>query len=216
MHWLASCTSQMQSGSLIYTSLECYLAEWPVCALGQVDACTWTSDWLAPSQIRLLKSAKCAKFLIFMNDTWPSATHRHLAKWSPTLYTLPKIRNFLKTFLLGESVQIVAKAKGSGVLLEFELFDFTCGNHCLYHSAASPRGAGSTHILSLCLFLTFCLATEYDKACIHCYATGFITLTTNSLLFSQTLYISSSHSWILWASFIVWIIARSSVTSNIR
>ena len=25
-----------------------YLAEWPVCALGQVDACTWTSDWWAP------------------------------------------------------------------------------------------------------------------------------------------------------------------------
>ncbi len=62
-----------------HTSPGCYLAEWPVCALGQVDACTWTSDWL--------KSAKCTKFLIFMNGTWPSATHRHSAKWSPTLHT---------------------------------------------------------------------------------------------------------------------------------
>ena len=59
-----------------------YLDECPFHALNQVDVCTWPSDCQAPSQvpsptdyfrtkIRLLKSSKCTKFLIFMSGTCP-------------------------------------------------------------------------------------------------------------------------------------------------
>ncbi len=61
-----------------FTSPGCYLDECPFGALSQVDPCTWTSDWQ-------LKSAKCTKFLIFMNGTWPSGAYRHSAKWYPRL-----------------------------------------------------------------------------------------------------------------------------------
>ena len=73
----------------LHYSLGCYLDEWPVHALSQLDGCNWTSDCQAPGQVpsptdhlvkchlkfgdnfRQLELANCAKFLIFVNGTWP-------------------------------------------------------------------------------------------------------------------------------------------------
>ncbi len=56
------------------SALSMHLAKW-IPALGQVT----------DSHLAKLKSAKCTKFLIFMNGTWPSGTHWHSAKWYPGL-----------------------------------------------------------------------------------------------------------------------------------
>ena len=41
----------VQSGNYSVNSPGYYLDEWPVCALNQVDACTWTSECQAPGQV---------------------------------------------------------------------------------------------------------------------------------------------------------------------
>ena len=60
------------------------------CASGQWHLYRWHSvTWIsAPMNWPLdLKAAKFAKFLILGNGTCTSATERHSAKWSPTLYS---------------------------------------------------------------------------------------------------------------------------------
>ena len=74
---------------IILSGQSVHLAKW-MHALEQVTdwhLVKWPHDYFR-TKIRLFRSAKCTKFLIFIEGTWPSTTHRHSAKWSPTLVTL--------------------------------------------------------------------------------------------------------------------------------
>ena len=81
----------------------CYLDEWPVRALSQVDGCTWTSDCPAPGQVpsptvHLIKChpiSKVCQFSIF--------SERHLRKWH-----MPALSQVIPQTELGSPVLVIA------------------------------------------------------------------------------------------------------------
>ncbi len=76
--------------------------------LGQVSKCCAyiSADKLFPRRTKKWLSAKCTKFLIFMNGTWPSGAHRHSAKWYPRLFYE---KNVLYIFQYGLSIMLFSR-----------------------------------------------------------------------------------------------------------
>ena len=76
----------------------------------------------------------------------------------------------------------VAKVKRRGILMFYwSLNCLILHVEIIVSTIAQPPRRELAQYTSLLLvyFFTICLVTEFDKACMHCYAKGFITLTTN-------------------------------------